>query len=202
MRLTANAPVTGAWCLTPTRTPPRGSSWAWRSSSGWRPRGSCRATAAGWAWRRSTSTPTSATSPTRSSSSSSSRVRSQISSTSSGEIHNIYGRYLLELQTIHRFSQSRRRPLLGSSPGWNTRAVSFNTLSRHYAKHGLLRYCKAFAKVRWMQALVVTMTPHPLIVGYCSITPPPAWGATMRPQWRRSLPLPSRHNTTPLSGII
>ena len=101
-----------------------------------------------------------------------------------------------------RFHNHREGPILGSSPGWNTRAVSFNTLLRHYAKHGLLRYCKAFAKVRWMQALVVTMTPHPLIVGYCSITPPPAWGATMRPQWRRSLPLPSRHNTTPLSGII
>ena len=26
----------------------------------------------------------------------------------------------LELQTIHRFSQSRRRPLLGTSPGWKT----------------------------------------------------------------------------------
>ena len=95
-----------------------------------------------------------------------------------------------------RFHNHREGPILGSSPGWNTRAVSFNTLLRHYAKHGLLRYCKAFAKVRWMQALVVTMTPHPLIVGYCSITPPPAWGATMRPQWRRRYLF--RPATTPL----
>ena len=44
----------------------------------------------------------------------------------------------LELQTIHRFSQSRRRPLIGRSSGWlklPTSAFTLKTLLlRHYAK--------------------------------------------------------------------
>ena len=38
----------------------------------------------------------------------------------------------VELQTIHRFSQSQRRPLLGP-----TSAFTFKTLLRHYAKQAL-----------------------------------------------------------------
>ena len=38
--------------------------------------------------------------------------------------------YWVELQTIHRFSQSRRRPLLGPSPGWKRLLVLSHL--RHY----------------------------------------------------------------------
>ena len=63
------------------------------------------------------------------------------------------GQYsLLELQTIHRFSQSRRRPLLGTSPGWDT----IKTHAEHYvstqpgkcSSRGLISECEILAKVR------------------------------------------------------
>ena len=45
-------------------------------------------------------------------------VTAEVGFSSILSIVTMFSESVLELQTIHRFSQSRRRPLLGPSPGW------------------------------------------------------------------------------------